>query len=170
MEEILSSSRNSFLDEIDRNKDISSDIRREIDLRYQNSLVNKTYKFPRVIPDPNSQIFNSSLILFKRKACPTLSKVQTLSSIYVPNNHSRKLPDLTKKIRMKNISQKLIETKSKLSSSYVFLPKETLKLSKKISNLDKKSNKTFKIRPIKKFINLKPKTEFMYTVFCNKYD
>ena len=155
MEETLSSSRNSFLDEIDRNLEISSNIRREIDLRYQNSQVNKTYKFPRVVPDPHSQLINSSLILFSKKPFPSLNKVHTLKSIYVPGINSRKLPDLSRKITMKNASQKILEAHTNLSSSYVFLPNESLKASKKIASLSKNSNKTFKIRfrSIKKSTN-----------------
>ncbi|OMJ78638.1 hypothetical protein SteCoe_21515 [Stentor coeruleus] len=43
-----STSHNSFLVEIDFNQDISDSLRKEINMRYLRSKVNKNYKFPRV--------------------------------------------------------------------------------------------------------------------------
>ena len=43
-----SSSLNSFLIEIDYNSEIDEEIRAEINSRYSKSIVNPTYKFPRI--------------------------------------------------------------------------------------------------------------------------
>ena len=47
MADIDNSSNNSFLEETDHNSNINSCVRREIELRYSQSTINKIYKFPR---------------------------------------------------------------------------------------------------------------------------
>lgn len=151
MEEMQSSSRNSFLNEIDRNLNITSDIRREIEKRYNSSQVNKTYKFPRVFLETNPTGSNTTLIMYKKR--PTLApKInQSMTSIYLSNQLTRKLPDLSRRITMKNRSQKQLDYNNNLSSSYVLAPPSDLKVRKKLISL---STKSFKFRV--KSMNRKP--------------
>lgn len=76
------SSRNNYLIEIDRNSDIGSDIRREIEHRFNSSITNKNYKFPR--SNESSQL----IIKTRKKPCLHISdksknKIHTLSSLYL---------------------------------------------------------------------------------------
>jgi hypothetical protein len=54
------SSHNSFLVEVDFNQDISDSLRHQIDLRYNRSEINKTYKFPRYGPNLSVKITKSN--------------------------------------------------------------------------------------------------------------
>lgn len=86
------SARNIFLKEIDRNSDIGSDVRREIEHRFNNSQVNKNYKFPR------THEFSTPIIKHKSKPSlqvfeKTKKKVRTLSNVYMKKQlNSTKFP------------------------------------------------------------------------------
>ncbi|OMJ87415.1 hypothetical protein SteCoe_10832 [Stentor coeruleus] len=78
---VQDSARNTFLKEIDRNSNIGSDVRREIEYRFNNSQVNKTYKFPRTNESSTPIIKHKSklsLQVFEK----TKKKVRTLSNVY----------------------------------------------------------------------------------------
>lgn len=151
MEEVLSSSRNSFLNEIDRNLNITSDIRREIEKRYKSSQVNKTYKFPRVFSETNPAGSSTTLIMYKKRPIIPSSHNQSMTSVYLSSQLTRKLPDLSRRITMKTRSTKHLDCNNNLSSSYVFIPPTDLKDRKKLISL---SNKTLKFRV--KSMNRKP--------------
>ena len=68
---ISNSTLNSFLIEVDNNSDIDENIRSEINSRFNKSLVNATYKFPRISYQPFPSIslqqkFNQKELINKR--------------------------------------------------------------------------------------------------------
>lgn len=142
------SSCNSFLNETERNEDISSDIRREIDNRYQRSITNKSYQFPRAIENscptpeiakqsindrtlPHPHSFNSSLIIHDtskirlNKSISSIkksSKIRTLSSVYLKK---LKLPSIQAKNLTRSKNQSNIFKKT-VAASYSILPKKKI--------------------------------------------
>ena len=57
--------QNSFLVEVENNKDIDDNIRNEINKRFNKSLVNANYKFPRTVEDPFPSIALQQKIMLK---------------------------------------------------------------------------------------------------------
>jgi hypothetical protein len=140
MEEIDLSSRNSFLNETKRNEDISSDIRREIDHRFNNSSVNKNYIFPRTKEYSKDFLKHDCILVKKKLKRLVLKKDQSLASVYQNSQPFLRLPEIRQKIRMKSCFKNSTQS---LSSSYVFAPKALNDCQPRKISLSKKS---FKLR------------------------
>ena len=136
MEERDQSSRNSFLNSTDRNSCIPSEIRREIDLRYNNSVVNKKYIFPRTKGYSHDIMKNDSCLLDKKITRLVIKRQKTVSSVLTVNQSLTRLPDIKKKISLRLSSNSKTNTKSLTSSCHLTLKKKEFKT--RVINLSKK--------------------------------
>ncbi|OMJ85358.1 hypothetical protein SteCoe_13331 [Stentor coeruleus] len=124
MAQVEDSSKNHFLIEIDRNSDIGSDIRREIEHRFNCSITNKNYRFPRSS--------KSSHLVIKTKKKPCLhqsekqkNKVNILSSLYLKKQSPlKKLPIIKSSCMLKSYEKTMKIFKN---------PKDKISVSNNIS-------------------------------------
>ena len=99
------STLNSFLVEIDNNSDIDENIRTEINSRFSKSIVNATYRFPRISHQPFPSIslqqkFNQKEIVNKRVFKKFIrSPVRVIS--HTPKPSLNKSVKITKKHKLK---------------------------------------------------------------------
>lgn len=136
MEEIDLSSRNSFLNSTDRNSCIPSDIRNEIDNKYNNSIVNKNYIFPRTKAESQEIMKNDSCLLDK-KLKRLVIKRQKTGSFNLPVIQSlNKLPDIKRKINLSINSKKRIDRKFLNASCHSSVKLKEIK--PRVVNLSKK--------------------------------
>ncbi|OMJ84175.1 hypothetical protein SteCoe_14726 [Stentor coeruleus] len=113
------SARNTFLQEIERNSDIGSDIRREIEYRYSCSIVNKNYRFPRS-NESTSPVIKLKKNPSKHSLDKSKEKIRMMSSVYLhKQTPTTKLPVLKSSILkpLGNTLKKLIKPKAEKSAS-----------------------------------------------------
>ena len=96
---------NSFLVETRRNRDIDAGIRVEIELRFRESIVNRTYVFPRQLSPPHDTELRTSP-----------SRKHTATKSYDANSisplRSRQLPETQQAIRLSSRDQSLSASKA----------------------------------------------------------
>lgn len=113
------SARNTFLQEIDRNSDIGSDIRREIEYRYNCSMVNKNYRFPRS-NDNTTPVTKFKKNISLHSLDKSKEKIRMMSSVYLhKQTPTTKLPVLKSSIfkPFGNTLKRLIKPKAEKSAS-----------------------------------------------------
>lgn len=95
---------NSFLVETRRNRDIDANIRIEIELRFRESIVNRTYVFPRQLSPPDTAFRNSPI----RKHTATKSyDANSISPL-----RSRLVPETQQALRLSSRDQSLTASKT----------------------------------------------------------
>ena len=136
MEETGQSSRNSFLNSTDRNSCIPSEVRKEIDLRYNNSVVNKKYIFPRSKGCSQEIIKNDSCLLDKKITRLVITRQKTVSSVVTVNQSLMRLPDIKQKISLRFSSKNKNKAKNLTYSCQLIAKQKEFKT--RVINLSKK--------------------------------
>lgn len=88
--------QNSFLVEVENNQDIDDNIRREITKRFKKSIVNATYKFPRISESPAPSHALQKYSLKEAAARPVKALLRTFRFV----SHTPK-PSLNQSTQMK---------------------------------------------------------------------